>query len=123
MSQQTRDILAAFDANLPLERARTIPSAWYVNPCVYDQERRAVFGDSWLVAGLMDDVSEPGSFLTTEIAGEPILVVRDNEEVLRAFYNVCRHRAAPLCTQHTGKTTRLRCRYHGWTYDLAGRLR
>src|SRR5205823_3122992 len=58
-----------------------------------------------------------------EVAGEPLLVVRDGDGVLRAFFNVCRHRAAPLLSEPCGTATKLRCPYHGWTYDLAGRLR
>lgn len=115
--------LDRFDPELPLDGARTIPSAWYFDPEVCAVERRAVFGAGWIVAGRLDPVAEPGSFFTTEIAGEPILVVRDTDGVLRAFYNVCRHRAAPVMTEPQGQATRLRCRYHGWTYDLAGRLR
>src|SRR5205807_7988772 len=57
------------------------------------------------------------------LAGEPILVVRDEQGVLRAFYNVCRHRAGRVAPEAAGRATRLRCRYHGWTYDLTGRLR
>jgi choline monooxygenase len=114
--------LRAFDPDLPLERAGTIPSLWYVDPEIYDAERRTVFAGTWQTAGRLDQLAGPGSFLTTEIAGEPILVVRDAEGVLRAFYNVCRHRAAPLLSEPAGQVSRLRCRYHGWTYDLTGRL-
>ncbi len=121
MLDSLRDKITAFDPELPLERASTVPAAWYTDADVYALERRAVFGDSWLVAGRAADVSGPGSFLTTEIAGEPILVVRDEAGELRAFSNVCRHRAAPVATEPCGKASRLRCRYHGWTYDLAGR--
>ncbi len=86
-------------------------------------ERRAIFGATWQFVGRAALVAEPGSFFTTEIAGEPILVIRDSEGVLRAFYNVCRHRAALVVTEASGKVSRLRCRYHGWTYDLSGCLR
>src|SRR5262249_4017461 len=57
------------------------------------------------------------------VAGEPVLVVRGDDGVLRAFFNVCRHRAAPIVNEPCGSATKLRCRYHGWTYDLAGHLR
>ena len=123
MPLSLRDKLSVFDPELPLERAGAIPAAWYTDADVYALERRAVFGDAWLVAGRAADVAGPGSFLTAEIAGEPILVVRDEAGVLRAFANVCRHRAAPVATEPCGQASRLRCRYHGWTYDLAGRLR
>jgi choline monooxygenase len=117
------DKLKAFDPTLPLEKAHTIPNAWYFDPEIYALESRRVFGGSWVVAGRTDQVAEPGSFLTAEIAGEPVLVVRDREGVLRAFSNVCRHRAAQVINEPQGKATKLRCRYHGWTYDLTGRLR
>lgn len=118
-----REKLAAFDGTLPLERARTIPSLWYFDAEIYEAERRGVFGATWQLAGRSDQVKEPGSFMTADIAGEPILVVRDEKGTLRAFHNVCRHKAAQVINEPEGKATRLRCRYHGWTYDLAGRLR
>src|SRR5436305_3250028 len=117
------DKVRAFDPDLPLERATTIPASWYRDADIYEAEREAVFARSWLAAGLLSQVAEPESFLTADIASEPILLVRDQHGQLRAFYNVCRHRAAPLQTEACGKATRLRCRYHGWTYDLAGNLR
>jgi choline monooxygenase len=123
MAASLTEKLDAFDPDLPLERAHTIPSSWYFDPDVYAAECRTVFGNTWLAAGRADQVAAPGSYLTAEIAGEPVLVVRDGDGVLRAFYNVCRHRAARVMNEAAGQATRLRCRYHGWTYDLAGRLR
>jgi choline monooxygenase len=117
------DKIRAFDRDVPLERASTIPACWYRDADVQEAERQAVFGRTWLAAGSACLVEKPESFLTAEIAGEPILVVRDQEGTLRAFHNVCRHRAAPLRTEPCGHVTKLRCRYHGWTYDLAGQLR
>jgi choline monooxygenase len=123
VSNSLREELLQFDDALPLERARTIPSSWYCNPAIYALEQQTVFRDAWQVVGRVDQVAEPGTYLTATVAGEPILVVRDQDGVLRAFYNVCRHRAAPILTEPQGKVTKLRCRYHGWTYDLAGQLR
>ena len=123
MSASLREKLRPFDAGLPLERARTIPSSWYADPEIADAERRHVFGGTWLAAGRVDQLPQVGSFFTADIAGEPILVVRDGDGVLRAFHNVCRHRAARVMQAECGQATRLRCPYHGWTYDLAGRLR
>ena len=123
MSLSLANKLAAFDLSCPLERARTIPSNWYFDPEIYAAECCHVFGGCWQAVGRSDQVARPGTFLTAEIAGEPILVVRDGEGVLRAFYNVCRHRAALVVNEPEGKASRLRCRYHGWTYDLTGRLR
>ncbi len=123
MSDRLRDLLARFDATLPLERARTIPAAWYADAEVFAAERRSVFGDTWQAVGRLDQLAEPGSFVTADVAGEPVLVLRDGEGQLRAFANVCRHRAARVVPQPCGRLTKLRCPYHGWTYDLTGRLR
>jgi choline monooxygenase len=68
-------------------------------------------------------VAAPGAFFTANIAGEPVVVVRGEDSELRAFYNVCRHRAAQVMNERCGTASRLRCRYHGWTYDLAGQLK
>jgi choline monooxygenase len=123
MSDRIRALLAGFNPDLPLDRARTIPAVWYHDADLHDLECRAIFANTWQAAGRAALVSEPGTYLTCDIAGEPVLVVRDSEGNLRAFSNVCRHRAAVLMPEPSGRTSRLRCRYHGWTYDLAGQLR
>jgi choline monooxygenase len=122
MADRLTDVLRAFDATLPLARARTIPSAWYFDADIYALESRKVFGNTWQYVGRSAQVKDPGSFLTIEIAGQPILVVRDEKGTLRAFHNACRHRAAQVINETCGHATKLRCRYHGWTYDLAGQL-
>jgi choline monooxygenase len=123
MSATLHAKLNRFDSSLPLAQARTIPNFWYFDHEIYEAERRAVFGGTWQLVGRLDQLQEPGAYFTANIAGEPILVVRDSEGKLRAFFNVCRHRAAQVMNEPQGRATRLRCRYHGWTYDLAGRLR
>ncbi|HET6575870.1 MAG TPA: SRPBCC family protein [Fimbriiglobus sp.] len=124
MSTSTlQSLLAGFDPELPLDRAKTVPNTWYTDPRVYEAERYAAFGRSWQAVGRAEQVREPGAYLTAEIAGEPVLVIRGEDGVLRAFFNVCRHRAAPILNEPCGTASKLRCRYHGWTYDLTGRLR
>lgn len=123
MPSSLMEKLCAFDADLPLELARTIPSAWYSDPEIHGAELRHLFGNTWQAVGRLDQVAHPESYLTADVAGESILVVRDSEGILRAFYNICRHRAARVATEPEGRVSRLRCRYHGWTYDLTGRLR
>jgi len=117
------ELVAEFDPGLPLERARSLPSPWYVDPRVALLERERVFGASWQLVARADQLERPGDFVTTEVAGEPLLVLRDDAGELRAFFNVCRHRAACVMTEPQGNARRLRCRYHGWTYDLRGQLR
>src|SRR5262249_8265829 len=123
MSGTLQSLLAAFDPELPLERGCTIPNTWYTAPEVYALERDAVFSRTWQMVGRCEQVAKPGQFLTADIAGEPVLVVRNEEGKLSAFFNVCRHRAARVCTEECGIATKLRCHYHGWTYDLSGNLR
>jgi choline monooxygenase len=115
--------LRLFDAAPPLEHARTIPALWYTDAAIADLERSAVFGATWQCVGRADQVTKPGDFFTADVAGEPLLVVRGDDNELRAFANVCRHRAARVACESEGCATKFRCRYHGWTYDLQGRLR
>ena len=117
------DVLADFDASLPLDKALTIPGSWYTDPRVYDAEKRSVFGRTWQVACRAAQVESAGQYVTTQIGDEPIVVVRGNDGVLRAFFNVCRHHAAAVMTEPSGCAERLRCPYHGWTYGLDGELR
>ncbi len=123
MVDSLEDLVAQFDATAPLERAWTIPGSWYTDPRIAALERRTVWGRTWQLVGRSAQVAEPGQYVTAEVAGEPIVVVRGADQMLRAFFNVCRHHAAAVMTAPCGKADRLRCPYHGWTYDLAGKLR
>jgi choline monooxygenase len=123
MSASLQAKLSQFDPDLPLERGRTIPALWYSDPEVHAAECCSVFGATWQAVGRADQVRRPGDFFTADVAGEPVVVVRGDDGELRAFFNVCRHRAARVVPDEAGHATRLRCRYHGWTYDLCGRLR
>jgi choline monooxygenase len=117
------EIIGQYDPNLPLDRASTIPSSWYTNKDFYELELKAVFSRSWQLAGHRDQVSKRGNYVTSDIAGEPVVVVRGDDDVLRGFFNVCRHHAAAVMTEPCGTAAQLRCPYHGWTYSLAGELK
>src|SRR5262249_40216631 len=123
MASDLQELLAEFDPDLPLERARTIPGSWYHDPRLASAEQRSVFGATWQLAAPREQFSARGAYCTLDVAGEPVLIVRGDDDTLRAFANVCRHRAARVMEESSGCATRLRCRYHGWTYDLAGQLR
>jgi choline monooxygenase len=101
---------------------RTLPFSWYSDEELLRRERRAIFARSWQYAGRAEQVAEPGSFLTTDAGGIPLLVTRDRDGELRAFLNVCRHRGAIL-TEGCGRRETIQCHYHAWTYDLDGSLR
>ena len=104
-----------------LASATTLPAFAYTDPAILAAEQERIFRRCWEPVGNAVDVEAPGSFLTAEVAGAPIVVTRDAGGVLRGFFNVCRHRAGPVAV---GKGARksLTCRYHGWTYALDGRL-
>ena len=91
-----QEILASYNANEPLSEASTIPAPWYVDPRIAELEAQTVFSRTWQLVGRLDQVAKPGQFVTANVAGEPIVVVRGNDGVLRGFYNVCRHHAAAV---------------------------
>lgn len=123
MHESVRDIVGIYDASASLARAYTIPAPWYVDPRIDALERAAVFGRTWQYVGRVDQLATPGTFLTADVAGEPIVVVRGADNVLRAFFNVCRHHAALVACEPAGTCSVLRCPYHGWTYGLDGALK
>src|SRR5262245_51559196 len=120
--ERLRDIIASYNPSAPLDMASTIPSSWYLDREVAELERQTVFSRSWQVAARIEQVSRPGQYATCEVAGEPIVVVRGEDDAPRGFFNVCRHHAAAVMTEPAGEATHLRCPYHGWTYSLDGRL-
>ena len=118
-----REVLATYNDRAPLAEAATIPAPWYTDNRIAALEHTTVFSRTWQVVGRVDQVAKPGDYLTANIAGEPIVVVRGQEGLLRAFFNVCRHHAAAVMTEPCGHATILRCPYHGWSYGLDGTLK
>jgi phenylpropionate dioxygenase-like ring-hydroxylating dioxygenase large terminal subunit len=122
MRPSVRDLIECYDPNSPLARASTPLASWYTDPRILELEQRNVFSHSWRLAGRSDQVRSRGQYITAEVAGEAILIVRGNDSILRGFFNVCRHHAAAVMTHSEGIAGNLRCPYHGWTYDLEGKL-
>ena len=123
MGISVREILASYDENAPLWEASTIPAPWYVDARIAELEARTVFSKTWQMVGRVEQVEKSGQFVTANVAGEPVVVVRGNDGVLRAFFNVCRHHAAEVVTEPCGQTSILHCPYHGWNYGLDGSLK
>ncbi|HYN24572.1 MAG TPA: Rieske 2Fe-2S domain-containing protein, partial [Pyrinomonadaceae bacterium] len=98
MKPSLLEIIDSYNPNAPLEEALTIPAKWYTDQTLYNLELQTVFANSWQLAGRVDQVREPGHYVPSDIAGEPIVVVRGTDRVLRAFFNVCRHHAAAVMT-------------------------
>jgi phenylpropionate dioxygenase-like ring-hydroxylating dioxygenase large terminal subunit len=102
---------------------QSLPRALYTDPGVFDHDMRQVWSRNWIWVGHASQIPEPGDFLTFDYGPESIIVLRDRAGAVRAHMNVCRHRGSRLCTEAAGKARSLVCPYHGWTYDLDGRLR
>ncbi|MDJ0824973.1 MAG: Rieske 2Fe-2S domain-containing protein [Rhodobacter sp.] len=118
------DPIAALVANaaLPFETARAMPKSVYTSPDFLQAELDGIFAKEWFCAGRSDGLASPGDYLTLDLAGRPIAVIRGRDGKLRAMSNVCLHRMSTLL-EGTGTTTSIVCPYHAWTYDLDGRLR
>lgn len=95
---------------------------FYLDPEIERAERPVFWHRRWLFAAHGIELPDPGSFVTLDIAGEPVLLTRGRDGVVRAFANVCRHRGSRVCTREAGRVHRLVCPYHAWTYDLDGSL-
>jgi phenylpropionate dioxygenase-like ring-hydroxylating dioxygenase large terminal subunit len=100
-----------------------IPAARYVDPQFLELEKHGLWKRSWLFAGHVSQIAERGSWFLTRNTGTPILVVRNLQGELRAFYNTCRHRGGPLVTEDAGQGRGFVCGYHGWSYTLDGQLK
>ena len=106
----------------PFERAFAMPKSVYTSPEFLELEEKHIFSKEWLCAGRADALPEPGDYLTMEITGEPVIILRDRDGVLRGLSNVCRHRMSTLL-QGRGHVRSIVCPYHAWTYNLDGSLR
>lgn len=99
-----------------------LPPEFYCSREVLDMEVEKIFKKEWLCVGHISELGRSGDYLTFDLVGHPVLVVRDNSDELRAFSNVCRHRSARL-VDGSGNARLLVCPYHAWTYELSGKLR
>jgi choline monooxygenase len=115
------NLLESLEIDADIAQAWTLPAHLYTDATVFEVEKRKIFAYSWQVVGHRDQAAEAGDYFTTELVGEPLLIVRGADSKLRAFYNVCRHRAGPPA-EGCGNRKVFRCGYHGWTYDLNGAL-
>ena len=123
MKKSIDKLIDSYNPNAPLAQASTIPSTWYTDESIFELEKQTVFTHSWQFAARLDQLDNLGDYVTTDIGGEPIVIVRADDQALRGFFNVCRHHAAGVMTQEAGHAPQMRCPYHGWTYSLEGELK
>ncbi|MBL8157067.1 MAG: aromatic ring-hydroxylating dioxygenase subunit alpha [Anaerolineae bacterium] len=107
--------------NPDLARAYTLDAGWYLDPALFEIERERIFARTWQVVARADQIPKPGDYLATDAVGEPIVLVRDTQDQVRAYYNVCPHRAGAVARGQGSRKT-LQCLYHGWTFGLDGKL-
>ncbi|QEH36370.1 Benzene 1,2-dioxygenase subunit alpha [Aquisphaera giovannonii] len=109
-------------ASLPAD-ALSLPGWYYTDSEHFRREMDRFFAGGWVHAGRAEEIPTPGDFVLREVAGESLILVRGDDSTIRAFYNVCRHRGTRLCEAASGNCGGfLRCPYHAWAFDLAGRL-
>ena len=105
----------------PIDQAETIPSAWYTEKIIYEFEIDHLFNHAWQSIGHVNQLQNVGDYILFELFGNPLIIIKDDNEKLQAFYNVCKHRGGPLAIE-PGNTKLLQCKYHRWTYKLDGSL-
>jgi nitrite reductase/ring-hydroxylating ferredoxin subunit len=99
-----------------------IPGKRYTDQNLFDLEMEKIFFKSWLMVFREDEIPNPGDYKIWDKLGRDILLVRQKDNSIKAFYNTCMHRGAPVVRDKKGSTNLLRCQYHSWTYDLSGDL-
>jgi Rieske 2Fe-2S family protein len=102
--------------------AKTLAQQYFVSPEVFAEEQDRIFSKQWVLVGHQSQLAEAGDYFVAVVAGESLIVVRDQRSVIRGFYNVCRHRGTRLKEDACGHAPAIRCPYHAWTYGLDGRL-
>lgn len=101
----------------------SLPQGLYLDPEAHEFDRRAIFERHWMQAGLVSQIPRPGDYLTFEVSGSSVIILRHDDGGIRALFNTCRHRGARLCREGSGHVARrLVCPYHQWAYDLDGNL-
>ena len=118
---QLRGTLAAI-RRMAADQAQAMPASYYTSPEFQELEKEQIFRREWVCLGHLGEVANPGNFFTTELVGEPLLVVRDMDSEVRVLSNVCRHRGNLVELEGKGTRRAFTCSYHAWTYGADGRL-
>jgi choline monooxygenase len=106
----------------PTVHALGLPGRSYTDEAFFRLENERLFPRLWTAAGVASDIPEPGDAVPASVAGRPLILARGEDARVRAFYNICRHRGSQILATPQRRLTALRCPYHGWRYDLEGRL-
>lgn len=102
--------------------SRTLPQRFFVAPEIFAEEESEIFSRQWMLVGHQGHIPVSGDYFVADVAGESLIVVRDQQSAIRGFYNTCRHRGTRLKEDLSGHCAVIQCPYHAWTYRLDGRL-
>lgn len=118
--QDRIDLLDSISADK--DRApHSMPGWYYADPSLFEREKKAVFESGWVTVGHASEISKPGMYMTVMIGDEPVIILRDRDDTIRACSNICRHRGMRLL-EGRGRISVITCPYHAWAYGLDGEL-
>ena len=100
----------------------SLDQKFYKDTSIFDLEKHTIFYNSWIFIGHESQIPNKGDFFVYKLLDEEIIVLRNKENKVKAFFNVCRHRGSRVCLEEKGTTSRFSCPYHSWTYNLDGKL-
>ena len=103
--------------------AHTLERDFYTSSTILNQEYKKIFQSQWICAGRSEELSAVGQYKTISIGDESVIILKDEEGIIRAHYNVCRHRGSHICLEQQGNKKVLICPYHAWTYNLDGSIK
>jgi len=120
---RTAQIPAALQKNeQTIAKTKTLPQRYFASSEIFADEQAEIFSKVWLLVGHQSQVPSPGDYIVQDVNRESLIVIRDKDEKIRGFYNVCRHRGTRLKEDACGHASAIQCPYHAWTYGLDGRL-
>lgn len=106
-----------------VNESSALPKHFFTDPKIYDLEKDKVFRSDWVAVARVDQLINPGDYLTYDFFGDPIILACNKQGQINAFSNVCLHRACPIASGTGNTKTLFTCPYHQWAYDLEGRFR
>src|SRR6266705_1126270 len=101
---------------------KSLPQKYFVSPEIFAEEQKEIFAKQWLLIGHQSQIANSGDYIVQQVNGESLIVIRDKDEEIHGFFNVCRHRGTRLIQDDKGRCAAIQCPYHAWTYGLDGRL-
>ncbi|MDX2413501.1 MAG: aromatic ring-hydroxylating dioxygenase subunit alpha [Woeseiaceae bacterium] len=119
MRQDTRTIAELISSQ---KQGYSLDQRFYTDPAIFELELERIITRNWILAGHQSELPEPGDFKVLNVANESAIIVRGSDGILKGFANVCRHRGSLVCLETKGSTRKFVCPYHGWMYDIDGKL-